>query len=168
MRKILILLLFFTAGTVAEEAPYKHAIAGFESESELKPFYLKVKATILSKDYKAIATMLSFPTSLYVDGVLTRVISKDEFIKNGDKIINERILRAVYCSTYETLWSNYSGVMLGQGELWFNKIKEKDEDPWQTVIWKINNKPNFGSSSRSDSECFFSAEVNKLFNSEQN
>jgi hypothetical protein len=165
MRKILILSLFFTAGIVAEEAQYKHSIAGFESESELKPFYLKVKAAILSKDYEAIATMLSFPTSLYVDGVLTRAISKDEFIKNGDKIINERILRAVYCSTYETLWSNYGGVTLGQGELWFNKIREKDEDPWQTVIWKINNKPSISGRSRSDSECFFSEEVNKLFNS---
>lgn len=168
MRKILILLLFFTVGTVAEETPYKHSIAGFESESELKPFYLKVKAAILSKNYEAIASMLSFPTSLYVDGVPTRAISKEEFVINGDKIINERILRAVYCSTYETLWSNYSAVMLGQGELWFNKIKEKDEDPWQTVIWKINNKPSFGSNSRSDSECFFSEEVNKLFNSGQN
>jgi len=162
------LLLFFAVGTIAKEAPYKHSIAGFESESELKPFYLKVKGAILSKDYHAIATMLQFPTSLYVDGIPTRVISKDEFIKNGEKIINKRILRAVYCSTYETLWSNYSGVMLGQGELWFNKIKEKDEDPWQTVIWKINNKPNFSSSSRSDSECFFSEEVNDLFDGGQN
>lgn len=168
MRKILILLLFFTLGTVAEGASYKHSIAGFESESELKPFYLKVKAAILSKDYEVIASMLSFPTSLYIDGIPTRAKSKEEFIMNGDKIINERILRAVYCSTYETLWSNYSGVMLGQGELWFNKIKEKDEDPWQTVIWKINNKPSFGGSSRIDSECFFSEEVNNLFNSGQN
>ena len=79
MRKIIILLLFFTLGTIAEEAPYKHSIAGFESESELKPFYLKVKGAILSKDYHAIATMLSFPTSIYVDGIPTRVISKDEF-----------------------------------------------------------------------------------------
>jgi hypothetical protein len=168
MRNILILLLFFTVGTIAEEASYKHSIAGFESESELKPFYLKVKGAILAKDYHAISTMLSFPTSLYVDGIPTRVLSKEEFIKNGNKIINERVLRAVYCSTYETLWSNYSGVMLGQGELWFNKIKGKDEDPWQTVIWKINNKPDFGSISRSDSECFFSEEVNNLFNGGQN
>ncbi len=67
MRKILI-LLFFPPELSRKRLLYKHSIAGFDSESELKPFYLKVKGAILSKDYEAIATILSFPTSIYVDG----------------------------------------------------------------------------------------------------
>ncbi|PHS14990.1 MAG: hypothetical protein COA86_15120 [Kangiella sp.] len=163
MRHLLILFLLFSFSVSAEESQYKHAVAGFDSESELKPFYEKVRVAILSRDYETIADLLFFPAGVYVGDKPTEVRSKKEFIALGDDIINERLLRAVYCSSYVALWSNYRGVALGQGEVWINMIKENDDDPWETVIWRINNKPYIGTNSRKDGACFYSEEVNKKF-----
>ncbi len=107
----------------------------------MRAFYQNVKESILAKDYEKIAALTHFPISVYIGEVPTRNINKAQFIENGAQIINTKILQAVYCSTFDSLWSNYRGVMIGQGSVWINKVKQNDSDPWRTVIWRFNNKP---------------------------
>lgn len=140
MRTFIILLILVASSAIANE-DYKHGIAGFHSESELREFYQKVRESILEKDYEKIASLTHFPMSVYVGDVPTKNISQAQFVLNGPQIINKKILQAVYCSTFDSLRSNYRGVMIGQGSIWINKIKNKDSDPWRTVIWRFNNKP---------------------------
>ncbi|QYK11466.1 hypothetical protein K0I63_11765 [Shewanella rhizosphaerae] len=167
MSKLLIFVIFLSWNVFAEEQRFKHYVAGFDTELEVRTFLSKIRESVLTGNYEKIASLMSFPTRLYVGDEL-KVVSKEEFIRFGNQIINERIFRAVYCSSYENLKSNYQGIMIGSGEIWITKIKDKEEDPWETVIWKINNKPFIGEYARRDGECFYSAEVNKLFNSGQN
>lgn len=159
MKYIFIIFVFLQSSlSIAER--YEHAGAGFETKEELEEFHSKVRKAVLSKDYRALSALMLFPAALYVGDTPTSVQTAEEFVRLGDKILNERLVRAVYCSDIDNLSSNYLGVMIGQGEIWITRLEDGSNGA-KPVIFRINNSPANTTWARADGECFYGEKVNK-------
>lgn len=60
--------------------------------------------------------------------------SSEEFVQNYDKIITSEFKNKIANCFTKYMNSNYMGVMLGNGEIWFDSFKDKG-----LRIYAINN-----------------------------
>ncbi|MEW5716956.1 hypothetical protein AB1462_32420, partial [Pseudomonas sp. SB113] len=44
------------------------------------------------------------------------------FVADFDKIVTSKVKQAIAGQTYATLFANWQGVMIGDGELWFSGV----------------------------------------------
>ena len=66
--------------------------------------------------------------------IITKVDGKDETYENAaaltkayDDVFTPGILVAIKSQTYETLFANDMGVMIGNGQVWFSEVGEGEE-----------------------------------------
>ena len=147
MTKNVILSLLFLLGTAyislstAEEMPERFQASGISSEKAIQDYFEKIVDAVKHQKKKLLASMVSYPIKvLGTDNkTILTILTPQNFVANYDVIINKRVRFTVLCETFENLSSNSSGVMIGDGAIWFTETKAKDEDPWEIKITHFNN-----------------------------
>jgi hypothetical protein len=108
------------------------------SDAEVKAFFEKVKAASAAQDARAMAKLVKFP--LRVNGKMS-VKSSRRLIARYSNVFNNVVTQAIETQRYETLFSNYQGVMMGDGQVWFNKVcRQKACTSYATRIIAVNNE----------------------------
>jgi hypothetical protein len=88
-------------------------VAGVKPE-EVRTFIRKLQAGVAGSDSNAICSMAAYPLITRVPG---RVRSADNCRRNYSRIFNLRVINAIKSQKFASLFANYKGVMVGNGEV---------------------------------------------------
>lgn len=108
------------------------------TEGEHKPFaefFPKLQKAIASGDKAAVAAMVNYPFVAYSKAGSIQIKDAKHFIADYDKLITAKVKAAVAKQTYATLFTNSQGVMIGDGEIWFDQVG----DNMEVKVYAINN-----------------------------
>ena len=92
---------------LGDSAEYRHVITAFQ-------------AAVQAHDAAGVAALVRYPITVRVGGTSRTIKSPQKFVARYDSIITPAIAAAVQGQAYDSMMVNARGVMLGQGEVWFN------------------------------------------------
>lgn len=129
-----------TKDTVTTETPgnkeNRYYIAGIENAKEFEDAFNKIKELVSKDDKEGVAEHTNFPINVFTDEKKSTIETKEQFIKNYDKIFTEKVKKALANQKVEETFVNYQGVMVGDGEIWFNVFNDSKN---KYLIYAINN-----------------------------
>jgi hypothetical protein len=114
----------------------RYSVAGIDNASEFEEEFLLLQELITKGNKKAVAEYIAYPITVSIDGIRTDISNENSFVENYDKIISESVKKAIINQKVEETFVNYKGVMVGQGEIWLNKL---DGTKKTYSIYGINN-----------------------------
>ncbi|TWS96328.1 hypothetical protein [Reyranella sp. CPCC 100927] len=137
-----LLVLALLCGTAIGALP-----AGAQSEPEVnarldslfgdhKPyraFFIDLKAAVVAGNKPAVAAMIAYPLTIRSGGKDVALRAAPDLLARYDQIVTARVVAAVRKQTYETLFARDTGVMIGDGEVWFSGICNDNACQRQTV-----------------------------------
>lgn len=107
--------------------------ANFKSQTEVTDFLVKLQNKAKLRDAKSLGEFISFPVRVNHKGTLKKIHSLSDFNSIASEVITSNVIDVILNQKPEEIFCNYQGIMLGDGEIWFAKIKGK------TGIITINN-----------------------------
>ena len=126
----------------APEAPSDapdFSATGLEA-AEVSDFFDALKEAVRRDDREAVAALVAYPVTVQIQGQPTTVENADDFVARYSAIMNERIRGALRAQPFTDLFSNWQGVRVGRGELWFSGVYEEGEEAYELKIIAINNE----------------------------
>jgi hypothetical protein len=120
------------AAPVAAPAPTaadvdKQLTTLFGDPAPYKAFLTDLQKATAEEDKKTVAAMVSYPLKTKVAGKDETFEKAADLVKAYDDVFTPAILVAIKSQTYETLFANDMGVMIGTGQVWFSEIGEGEE-----------------------------------------
>ncbi|MGX5203331.1 hypothetical protein [Aliikangiella sp. IMCC44632] len=127
--------------SASEEMPERFQPSGISSEKAIRDYFEKIVDAVKHQKKDVLASMVSYPTKVLASDSKTilMISTPEDFVENYDVIINDRVKFTVLCEIFDNLSSSSTGVMIGDGAVWFTETKLKDEDPWEMKITRFNN-----------------------------
>lgn len=126
------------AQTAAELNSYLDSEAG--GHKPFEEFFTKLKKAVGDGDKETVASMIDYPFQARIKRKAMKIRDQKHFVADYDQIVTSKVKDAVAKQTYATLFANWQGVMIGDGEVWFDDICSDDSCKQQTVkIIAIND-----------------------------
>ncbi|WP_266064392.1 hypothetical protein [Brucella intermedia] len=91
----------------------------FGSHAPYQQFFEKLQKAIGASDKQAVASMVDYPFRARIGGKAVKINDAAHFLADYDKIVTAKVKQAVTRQTYATLFANWQGVSIGDGEVWF-------------------------------------------------
>ncbi len=96
-------------------------------------FFGDLKKAVGAGDKETVASMVDYPFQARIKGKAVKIRDQKHFVADYDQIITSKVKDALAKQTYPTLFANWQGVMIGDGEVWFNGVCGDDSCKQQTV-----------------------------------
>jgi hypothetical protein len=124
------LLLGLLYRTVSADEPIEQRLDALFGEHErYLAFFQELKDAVIRDDRKKVAGLVHYPLNVFTGGRRTVVRSRAELLRRYREVFNENVMRAVKAQEPDTLFANWQGVMLGDGQIWFSGVcAGKDRD----------------------------------------
>ena len=131
-------LIFVLAGGVARTADTQRdasttehvvdrlAVAGLK-EAEVREFLARVKTAAKDRDAQALAKMARYPIEVSISGTSVTIESAEQFVGRYEEFMDSKMTDLIAATTFNHLWANYQGVMIGNGALSFGGLCRDDE-----------------------------------------
>ena len=113
-----------TAQTDAETNSTLDALFG--EHAPYRTFFDELKKAVAADDRAAVAAMVDYPFQARIDGKALKIRDAAHFVADYDKIFTPRVRQAVADQSYATLFANWQGVAIGDGEIWFSGVGERN------------------------------------------
>ena len=107
-----------------------------KNAKEFDVFYGRLLISLDSNDHKQISKMIKYPIFVIINGKRTEIRNSEAFIINAKQIFNQRFSKLIFTDA-QNLTHLSSGIMLGNGKLWFNTQNNHGKEFWK--ITAINN-----------------------------
>lgn len=124
-------------GGTDENPQYLYRFPSYIAE-EVRQFAQDIQATVAARRWADLADSIQYPIT--VGGV--RFSNAEQFTAYDiDSLLDEAFYTAVAdtdCSGLNTLFSNWQGVMLGDGQIWFSEIQDSNGNSLGMKITAIN------------------------------
>ena len=120
-----------------EDYEVRESDESFQSSEteEVEQFAEEIKNDVLKHDWDALSEKISYPIA--ING--TTVNNREDFLKlDIDGKLNQEFVEAVRAETCRKMFCNWQGVMMGDGQIWFDNVY-KGTGPWKLSIIGINN-----------------------------
>jgi hypothetical protein len=124
-----------TTGASSEPADY--SAAGLET-GEVRSFLATLQQAVRNDDRQAVASLVSYPIKVRIDGTPTTLPDPAAFIAQYPEVMTEPVRAAVEVAEPAALFANSDGVMIGRGELWFGGVYEDGAETYDIRIVGIN------------------------------
>lgn len=98
----------------------------FGDHTRYRTFFDNLKKAVAAGDKAAVAAMIEYPFQVRIGGKSLKIRDAAHFITDYDQVITAKVKHALQEQTYETLFANWQGVMVGQGEIWFSGVGDAD------------------------------------------
>ncbi len=119
-------------GSDSDDADY-YSVSTSKTKQEVEAFAEAVKTSMLNDDWLAISKMTAYPITIkgveYID---------EESLANTDLTLSEEYKKALEAASYENLFANWKGIMIGDGEVWLGEVLDKDLQSEGLKIIAIN------------------------------
>jgi hypothetical protein len=88
-----------------------------------RAFLASLTTAVKAGDKQKISAMVQYPLNVNVDKGHRLVRSSSEFVKDYDRFFTPVVVKAIEKQVPECLFANWQGVMIGDGEVWFEEQK---------------------------------------------
>ena len=102
--------------------------------ADVEYFARQIKLNIMEDKRQEFADLINYRINVTINNKKTRINSSEEFIQHYNDIITSDFKNKLSDSYTKYLFSNSMGVMLGDGEIWFDKFNDQG-----FRIYAINN-----------------------------
>lgn len=90
--------------------------------SEVRKLLADLQAVVRSGDRKAIGEMIAYPLRVQIAKKQVRLVNARDFEANYETVINDKVRQAILNQTFEKLFVNANGAMIGNGEVWISGV----------------------------------------------
>lgn len=97
----------------------RYSVAGARDDSLINQSAKDFRRAVRSNDKEKVASQISYPINVIIDGRGRRIKDENELIENYDKIFSISFRKRIEESVPHNMFVKYSGIMLGSGEIWF-------------------------------------------------
>ena len=104
------------------EHRYPSATSGTK---EIEAFARNIKLYVKDNKKQALAELVEYPINVTVNNSKVSIDDAKEFEQNYDKIFKADFKERISNCYSKYLFSNYMGIMLGNGEVWFGNVDDK-------------------------------------------
>jgi len=99
--------------------------------------FTELQRGVAAGDRAAVAGLMRYPVRVTIGGKNQTVADAAAFQRDYDRIVTPALAKLIAEQKFDTLFVNWQGVMLGQGEVWING-KCLDKDCAKAEV-KVNN-----------------------------
>jgi hypothetical protein len=92
---------------------------------DVETFAKEIKSYIKNDKRKEFAELIHYPISVKIQNANKTIYTPDEFIQSYEDIITDHYKYKIDVSYTRYLFSNDMGVMMGNGDIWFNSLEGK-------------------------------------------
>lgn len=96
----------------------------FGEHAAYATFFEALKTAVAAGDKQAVSAMVDYPFTARIGDKALTIRDAAQFVADYDTVITPKVKDAIAAQTYETLFANWQGVMIGNGELWFSGVGE--------------------------------------------
>lgn len=98
-------------------------VAGIDSDQMVSDFLDTVKQAVANDDRKKVASLIQYPMGIYDGGELIKTYPDSaSVLESYDTIFDDEVKSELAKATFDTLFVTQEGVMIGQGQIWFNEF----------------------------------------------
>ncbi|MDD3172872.1 MAG: M56 family metallopeptidase [Herbinix sp.] len=101
---------------------------------DVEEFARTIKSYVIENNKKGLAELVDYPIKVTINALKVSLSNAEEFEQNYDDIMNAEFKEKILNSYTKYMNSNYMGIMLGNGEIWFDNWNDKG-----LRIYAINN-----------------------------
>jgi hypothetical protein len=113
------------AQTVADTDAALDAVFGVHEP--YRQFFDKLQKSVAANDKAAVASMIDYPFRARINGKAVKLRDAAHFVQDYDKIVTAKVKHAIANQTYPSLFANWQGVSIGDGEVWFSGVDGNDK-----------------------------------------
>jgi len=119
---------------------YSHRYSDFYgTDDDVEKFMKYIKTSILNGDKEWIANHVRYPIKTTIKEKAITIKTKAQLIENFDQIFHQEFKDMIKSFCTCNMFSNYQGVMLGNGQIWINNKPNSKDDKFDFEITAINN-----------------------------
>src|SRR3989339_644910 len=110
-------------------------------EEEVKSFFLAIQNAVKNDNYSKLSKLISYPIKLLNNhGHSVKILDEKDFVENfGSKFVDSKWKNIIVQQRVDNLFSNWRGVMIGSGEIWFSGLcSNKECSKYEIKIIGIN------------------------------
>jgi hypothetical protein len=124
------LLLRLLCRTVSADEPIEQRLDALFGEHErYLAFFPELKDAVIRDDRKKVAGLVNYPLNVFTGRRRMVVRSPAELLRRYREVFNDNVIEAVKAQEPDTLFANWQGVMVGDGQIWFAGVcAGKDRD----------------------------------------
>jgi len=100
----------------------KYEAAGISDSKAAENFFLHLQQAVRNNQRAKVAAMMSYPISVRVRSRKVKLRAKADLLKRYDFVFNKKVKHALAAQKIPDLFANWQGIMIGNGELWFNQM----------------------------------------------
>ena len=104
----------------------RFSVAGVDKDSEVVAFLTTLQAAVTRGDSGAVTALMQYPLSVNDSAQHHSITTATQFLKRYSHIITSSVRHAILVQRPESLFANWQGVMIGNGQVWFGRQCPKD------------------------------------------
>ena len=111
------------------------AVVHSKSDQDVENFAAKIQSYVKSDNKAQLASLVTYPITVKINGKPEKILNKDDFIKNYSLIFYPAYKKTISNAYTKYLFVNWQGIMFGENlyNIWINEINSK------LMITGINN-----------------------------
>lgn len=94
----------------------------FGEHDPYRAFLHALQAAVAADDRRQVATMVSYPLTTKIEGHLVHIRTTRQFLGHYDELLPPATRKLIATQSFEDLFVNSQGVMVGSGQLWFSGV----------------------------------------------
>ena len=94
--------------------------------SEAKSFLIKLQSIVKTNNKKQFASLVHYPIRVLDGDHSTEIYSPSDFVEKYSSIVTSDVRHAISVQPANCLFANGQGMMIGRGQLWFQKESSGD------------------------------------------
>jgi hypothetical protein len=99
---------------------HRYINAGVQDDKALESKVRAFRSAVIAGDKKSVSTMINYPITITLDGKHRDLANAAELLKTYDLIFSTKFIKAIKDAVPHNMFVRYDGVMLGNGEAWFD------------------------------------------------
>lgn len=111
-----------TALSELKEKNIDYTVSGYSNEEVLLS-YFKIRDYIKNENKEKLSEMIIYPLTYFPNGTdqLRKIYIKEDFVEHYGEFVTENLKDICEASSFDQLFSNWRGNMIGDGQIWFGK-----------------------------------------------
>lgn len=100
----------------------RYEVAGIDNAAAAENFFAELRRAVAEDERAKVAAMIAYPIFVSIAGRRIRLRRQADLLRRYNLVFNRRVREALARQQVSELFVNWQGVMIGDGEIWFNQM----------------------------------------------